>query len=173
MKAFLLKFSIFTGLYSLSCFAIFSLADGSTDAFYVKFTTPKQSSLIIGSSRAAQGLIPNIIVEKQADNKLYNYAFTIHTPYGKAYYNSIEKKLDHQSKDGLFLVCVNPWTLSSMTKNSEDSLHIRELGSFIEETHFVHMKPNIEYLIESFAGRNLDILMNKKKKGGVSNILHS
>ena len=61
MKTFLVQISIFIGICSLSFIAIFSLADGATDAFYLKFATPKQSSLIVGSSRAAQGIIPNII----------------------------------------------------------------------------------------------------------------
>ena len=85
--------TIFLGLFCTSCYAVFSLADGSTDAFYVKFTTPKQKALIIGSSRAAQGLQPAVINLVLENTHIYNYAFSrVHTPYGPAYFNSIKKK---------------------------------------------------------------------------------
>ena len=31
------------------------------DAYYGRFTSPKQKSLIVGSSRAAQGLVPHLL----------------------------------------------------------------------------------------------------------------
>ncbi|MEQ3794483.1 hypothetical protein AAFP94_04770 [Flavobacteriaceae bacterium MJ-SS4] len=161
-----MKISLFLGFCSISFFAIFSLADGTTDAFYLKFASSKQSSLIVGSSRAAQGIIPQMIQNKELDYDIYNYAFTIaHTPYGKVYYESIKRKLDVDSKNGLFLICVNPWTISSKTIHSEDSLHFRENGSFIDKTYFVNLNPNIEYLVESYDRFNIDIITNKKRKG--------
>ncbi|TVZ59165.1 hypothetical protein NA63_1690 [Flavobacteriaceae bacterium MAR_2010_105] len=166
MKRFILHSLFFLSIFLATCLGVFSFADGSTDAFYEKFTTPKQQSLVIGSSRAAQGIIPKVMNDSLGVSPLYNYAFTIaHTAFGRPYYNSIKRKLDPRSKSGLFLVCVNPWTVSSLRKYENDSLHYREEGSFIENTHFVSFKPNIEYLMESFQSKNIDILTNKYRKG--------
>lgn len=163
------KFIKATLLYIFYClvgvYIIFSFADGSSDAFYLKFTSPQQSNLIIGSSRAAQSIVPSTIKEKIGVD-FYNYGFTIaHTPYGRAYYKSIEKKLDKSTDNGIFLLCVNPWTLSAMTANPEDSLHFREVGSFIDKTNFVNLKPNVEYLVESYTTKYADILLNKGRVG--------
>ena len=41
---------------------IFSKADGYSDAFYLKFTSSKKSNLILGTSKAAQGLQPDVLM---------------------------------------------------------------------------------------------------------------
>jgi hypothetical protein len=166
MKRFLLHTTVFLAILVASFFAIYKLADGTTDAFYVKFTSPKQTSLIVGSSRAAQGIQPNVIDSIYGSNNLYNYAFTIvQSPYGKAYYNSIFKKLNKTSKKGVFILDVNPWTLSQYkTSNINDSGY-REDNTFLANTQFVNFNPNIEYLLESFKGKNEAIIRSKNRKG--------
>lgn len=166
MKRFLLHTIVFVLVFLISGFVVISQANGTTDAFYVKFTSPKQKGLIVGSSRAAQALRPKVIHDILKDPKLFNYAFSIaHSPYGKHYYESITRKVDPNSKDGLFLVCVNPWILSSLTEGTEDSLNFRENGSFMETTHFVNSKPNVEYILESFLDKNIRIITNKNRIG--------
>lgn len=166
MKTFLYKVIVFVILALSSMLLVFCLADGSTDALYLKFTSSKQASLIVGSSRAQQGVLPDVLNERMNNISIYNYAFSIaFTPYGKPYYESIQKKIDATSKTGIFLVCVNPWTISSVTPNPEDSLEFRERGSFIDKTHFVNLNPNLEYMIESYNSRNIDIFYNKSRVG--------
>ena len=59
-------------------------ADGNLDPFYIRFTTPKQKNMILGTSRAAQGLQPSIfdnVLNKKRDyisfyllfNNLFNH----------------------------------------------------------------------------------------------------
>jgi len=83
MKKFIIKTAIFSFL-TLSCFLfVLSRADGNTDPFYIRFTTPKQASLILGTSRAAQGLQPAVINEI-GKTQLFNYAFTLgQSPFGE------------------------------------------------------------------------------------------
>lgn len=165
MKRFLLHTCLFLILLLLGFFAVFASADGTTDAFYKKMASPRQSSLIVGSSRAAQGIRPSIVDSVYGSSNLYNYAFTIiQTPYGEAYYNSISKKLDKTTKNGVFIVEVNPWTISEY-KSSSQSQGYREDDTFIANTHFVNLNPNIEYLLESFNEKNEAILRNKNRKG--------
>jgi hypothetical protein len=55
------------------------LADGTSDDYYLKFSTPKQGSMILGTSRAKQGLIPSVLSEaiEGGDVKLFNFSFTL------------------------------------------------------------------------------------------------
>jgi len=63
---------------------ILSKADGNADAFYSKFTSTKKTNLILGTSKAAQGLQPQILT-KTAKKEFYNYAFAMSLEY-KFYY---------------------------------------------------------------------------------------
>lgn len=124
------------------------------DVFYRRFTSPKQSSLIIGSSRAAQGIQPSIIndnFKSHFTNTIYNYSFTIKTsPFGKAYYNSIKRKLKESGlKDGLFIIAVDPWSLSNITEMGDNKI-LREDAECVSKMILVNTKPNIEYFIRYF-----------------------
>ena len=145
---------------------VWSLADGSTDPFYVKFTTPKQTSLIIGSSRAAQCLQPDIINQILKEGTLYNYAFSrVHTPYGEAYFKSIKEKLNTHAKQGVFIIEVNPWSISDKFVSPDSSQN----HSFLSKIKHVDRHPNFEYLLKAFDQRNIKIisnrLLNKKENG--------
>jgi hypothetical protein len=149
MKRFLIQTSILTLFVLLSFGLIISRTDGCSDNFYLRFTSPVQKSLIIGTSRAAQGLLPDIL-NFETDFSLYNYSFTvIQSPYGPAYYNSIVKKVDPKSKNGLFLVTIDPWSIASDKTNPEDSTLFRETNLCVANTPFVAMNPNFFYLVNN------------------------
>jgi len=165
MKEFLVKGSIV--LFGILLFHIGAgfYADGSLDPFYLRFTSPRQNSLILGASRAAQGIRPKIIqdVLKEADWNLpiYNFSFTIGiSPYGPTYLNAIRKKLNRKTENGLFIVAVDPWLISAIA----DSLHFRERSNILGTTRFINWNPNFEYLIESYPKVWGNILLDKFKK---------
>ena len=59
---------------------------GGVDAFYGRFTTPPAGSLVLGTSRSAQGIRLAVLTTRpggQFEGPLLNYAFT-HSPYGPA-----------------------------------------------------------------------------------------
>ncbi|TPV33843.1 hypothetical protein FJ651_06705 [Paucihalobacter ruber] len=162
MKRFIWHIIGFILITGLSCYIIFMQADGYTDAFYVKFTTPKQNSLIVGSSRAAQGLQPNSMSRVLPNYPIYNYAFSrIHTPYGKPYLESIKLKLKEDSKKGIFIVEVNPWSICKQKNEVLDSVNFRENNSFLGGVKNVSVKPNLEYLMNFYEGKNVDIFTKK------------
>ena len=71
-------------IYGLT--AVF-FANGRIDPFYLLFTTPAQHSLILGNSRAAQGIVPSIVGASleplDFQGEPFNYSFTLSTsPYG-------------------------------------------------------------------------------------------
>ena len=168
MKRFLLQVAVFS-VITLAFYAwVLSRANGYTDAFYLRFTSPRQSSLVLGTSRAAQGILPSVLDEK-LDKKFYNFSFSIlHSPYGPVYLRSIRKKLDEKTRDGIFILAVDPWGISSKTADPNDSTNFREAKVALGNTPFVNTKPNFWYLIKNFDGQYYKIL--KKTNGNM--LLH-
>lgn len=160
MKRFILQTTAFILLTGFSFVFILYQADGYTDAFYLRFTTPKQFNLIVGTSRAAQGLQPAIFDEiLETDAPFFNYAFTLaQSPFGHVYLNSIKKKLDTTQRNGTFIITVDPWSISSETANPNDSAHFREINLALANTVNVNQKPNWGYLYHNFGGKYYQIL---------------
>jgi hypothetical protein len=164
MRKFILQLSLFLLLVAITFTWMLFKADGYTDAFYVRFTTPKQNSLILGSSRAAQGVHPQVFA-KIMNLDIFNYAFTIHhSPYGEEYLKSIKKKLNPESNDGTFIITVDPWSISSLTSNPNDSLKFRELNKCVSTTKIVDLNPNYDYLINNYVGRYYELIFNKSSQ---------
>ena len=166
MKKFLLQVMLFSILLITGMLFVFFIADSKSDAYYVRFTTPEQHSLIIGTSRAAQGLQPAVfdsIIYTKKEHHFFNYAFTINdSPYGPAYFESIEKKLDPAVKDGIFILTVDPWSIASINDNPNDSLHFRENKGFMGKTKYVTISPNIPYLVQSYGEPYINIIRKWK-----------
>jgi hypothetical protein len=122
------------------------LRRGQVDAFYGRFTTPPAGSLILGTSRAAQGIRPAVLAARLSgrfEGPLLNYAFTLtHSPYGPPYLRSIERKLRPEVKNGLFIVGVDPWSLSLAGPEGV----FPEDQSFIGQLNEVSQNPNFGYL---------------------------
>jgi len=162
MRKFIIKSSVFSIVSLLFFLFVFSMADGNTDPFYIRFTTPKQESLILGTSKAAQGLQPDIF-NKLCNTNLYNYAFTLgHSPFGATYLNSIKKKLKKESKSGIFIITVDPWSISSQSENPNDSISFKEVNRCLGNTIFVNIKPNIIYLVNNYDSKFYTILSKKR-----------
>ncbi|WP_042506783.1 hypothetical protein [Algibacter lectus] len=118
MKTFLFKSLLFFAVVTAIMTSVLVLYGGYVDYFYNKFTTPKASSMIFGDSRSLQGIQPRIINDyfeaSDLDLPMFNYSFTLgQIAYGKPYLNSIKKKLDTTTTNGLFIVTVHPFTLSN------------------------------------------------------------
>jgi len=128
-----------------------ALADCSTDNFYLRFTSSKQNSLIIGTSRSAQGIHPNILdsVLNLGDiNSIYNYSFSINnSSYGKEYYYAIKNKINESGQNGLFIITVDPWAISSDT-----TLHYNKIDieSVFHSMRYHNSCPNYEYLMKKY-----------------------
>tara|TARA_R110002051_G_scaffold325045_1_gene425455 strand:+ start:4165 stop:5076 length:912 start_codon:yes stop_codon:yes gene_type:complete len=160
MKKFIIQITAFSIVMIITFFGVLSMADGYTDDFYIRFTTKQQNNLIIGTSRAAQGIHPNVL-NKKLDKIFFNYAFTgLHSPYGEVYYNSIIKKLDSTTKDGTFIISVTPWAIASRTTEANDAKNFREVGLQLDNTKNVNSYPNFDYLLNNLQGRFYQILAN-------------
>lgn len=130
------------------------LTGKNTDDFYKRFSSPQQNSLILGSSRAASmnpEIIDGVIRQKYPEAELYDYAFTwAHSPYGPKYLESIEKKLKPDTKNGVFIVTVEPTALMVSKNNPDHPEYYIENDKSVAKTSHVDVNPNFEYLLESF-----------------------
>jgi hypothetical protein len=165
MKKFLLKTIIFCGLTLAMCIPLAFLADGYTDSSYMKFTTPLQRSFILGTSRAATGIIPDILdsaLSKAYDSlRMNNFAFTLlQTPYGEAYYQAVKKKLDPQTKGSVFIITVDPWSVSTFNNKYGDSATFTEESLAPGNMHLLNMQPNFEYLVKNYRDPYFKLIQN-------------
>jgi len=162
MKKFLFKIFLFFISFFFIIFIFFSLLEDqlAQDNFYFKFTTPKQSSMILGTSRAAQGLVPEII-NNELNIDIYNYSFTLmNSSYGPSYLNSIKKKINKKNKNGVFILAVDPWSISTKNNTNDDINLFRERELFVQKLNFVNVNPNFEYLFR-FSQNSFYDLLNK------------
>jgi len=150
LKKFLLHSALFLTLVLGSMVYVFYQADGYTDPFYARFTSPKQSSLIIGTSKAAQGIRPNVL-NKTLPDSIYNFAFTIaHSPYGPAYLNGIKRKISKETSDGIFILAVDPWSIADAHADPNDENQFDENKSFLNRLQTISSQPNIPYLVSYY-----------------------
>lgn len=162
MMRFLLKLLAFFLLLSVAMYFVLLQADGNTDDHYLKFTTPAQKNLIIGTSKAAQGMRPDALKEILGED-FYNYAFTIyHSPYGPTYLRSIQKKVHAPNGDGKYIVTVDPWSISTSSKTPNNPIKFWEKKITLENMRFVNLKPNPFYFLKNYNYNLLRVLESRE-----------
>ncbi len=176
---FLLKTLLFViPVLLLHVLAVY-MANETTDEQYAKFTGSRKSSLIIGTSRASQCVLPSVInaafAEKKIVANIYNYAFNLAvSPYGKAYYEAIKNKIDTQvhSKNNFFIICVDPWSISK-EKSAPDTDDGQ--SEYKKENPLTFLKsyaanPNWDYLLYKFNEGWGQILVRRYFKSGYATL---
>lgn len=165
MKKFIFQSITFAFIFCILIVLFCFFADGYTDPFYLRFTTKKQTSLIIGTSRAAQGIKPEVLNKILGRNDIYNYSFTIgHSPYGPTYLNSIKKKINNHTKTGLFVLAVDPWSISANIAAPNDADRFEEKNYALGNTVFTNLYPNPLYLLKNYNDSFYKILLPAKRK---------
>ncbi len=151
MQRFLLRLLLFITILLPVFLFVLSKADGYTDPFYIRFTTPRTSSMIVGTSRAAQGIQPQILNKKLSRDDLFNYAFTIHhSPFGPYYLESIRRKIKKGSSHGIFIVAVDPWSVANPVVAPGRSESFREKNNIPRTILFPFLNPNVQYLLTQY-----------------------
>ncbi len=154
MKKFIYK-TIIYGIGFLLLLFIFINSFGSyIDYFYLKFTTPKASSMVIGDSRSFQGiqpeLIDSLVSDSFYDKSLYNYSFTIgQFSYDSVNYISMKRKHNEKANNGLYILSIHPWVLSEPKEGIRG--HYNRILKVAPHTISDPNKyPNIEYMFKHF-----------------------
>jgi len=153
---------------------------GYIDPFYEKFTTPKQFSMILGGSRALQGISPKVLDSclKKSNYKLptYNFSFTIaQAVYGPSFLSALKRKLDTNATNQLFIVTVNPWVLSNRTPKSKVESDSIYKNTPPHNMNFMSLEPNVEYLVKNFRYFNFESIFKKNyflHKNGLSEAIN-
>ncbi len=128
------------------------LRHGYVDAFYARFAAPAAGSLVLGTSRAAQAIRPGVLAARlggRYEGPWLNYAFTLaESPYGPGYLSSIRRKLAPGTRRGLFVLAVDPWSLSMPKKwrGSGRATTFPEANSMVSQLASVSQHPNLDYL---------------------------
>ena len=104
-----------------------------------------------------------MVFKRFLNRNFYNFSFTnAHSPFGSVYLNSIKHKLNPNIKDGIFIVTVDPWSISNNGVNPNDTTNFTENNLVLANTNFVNMNPNFEYLLKNLSGEYYKILMPNK-----------
>ena len=161
MQKFIQHIGLLLVLVFVTMLLVFSRINGYSDAYYLKLTSDKKSNLILGTSKALQGIQPTVL-QNNLHKSFYNYAFAISiSPYGSIYYSSIMEKLDTEDTNQTFILAVDPWSLSSLTKNPNDSSHFREKKACLKDARNPKFAINFSYLFRYFDESFYFILKNK------------
>ncbi|SHG39757.1 hypothetical protein [Chryseobacterium sp. OV279] len=148
MGKFLFKISFYIIGIIAVLMLLASYADGNTDDNYMHFAVEKPKNIILGDSRSVQGIVPEVLKNKLAtpfDNFSLNIA---QSPYGEIYLNALKRKLDPDTKNGIFIVTVNPWNLSLKNDVFTKADYPEEKSPF-KNMYFYNMSPNYEYLLKN------------------------
>ena len=148
-KRFFLKLAC-VGVFALMLHAaMIPFVDGTTLIYFHKCSSPKQHSLIIGTSRASQAIMPSVLKDSLGIDML-NFAFNGTTsPYGKVYTHAIEEKLIQHSS-GTFIVCVDPWSLRVMTDSITGEEEFPEEKNILHKLYSFNGYPNIEFIAKDY-----------------------
>lgn len=149
MRRFLIKVFLAGGVALVLHAVAGFFADEHLDPYYLRFTGPHRGSLILGTSRAAQGIRPQVLshrLGKALPHAPLNFAFTVsHSPYDDAYLHAIKLKLDTSASDGLFIVTVDPWSLAERLAGGSEA----EATGMLAKQRSFNTTPNYEYLIRN------------------------
>ncbi|MGJ8664883.1 MAG: hypothetical protein ACSHW7_00825 [Patiriisocius sp.] len=162
MKKFIQHSILWAVLLIGSMLVVFLSVDGTSDPFYLKFTTPKQSGLVLGSSIAGLAVNPSVLKENGVESPIYNYAFAAPlSPYGPSYLRAIKAKLDPKTKNGIFIITVEPLAISSDAVDPNDTLYFEEREGFLGKLSSFNSNPNFDYLLNHYNDYNFKFLWNK------------
>jgi len=110
--------------------------------------------MILGDSRSFQGIQPSLInsyfKNKEFSLPILNYSFTIaQMSYGEIWNESIKRKLDTTTRNGLFILTVTPWMLSKRESDDEEKKIFFERDEPPNNMTCVTLNPNFEYFVKN------------------------
>ncbi len=158
MKKTFIKFLVYALVLIVIHYMAAMQAGSYFDPFYLRFTSGQHPSLILGTSRAAQGILPEVLNQELTDDytPIFNFGFTVaNSPYGKVYRKAIQQKLDttRQSKKNIFVISVDAWSIATKNNPADDVALYRENNLFLDNMKTIGKagKPNLEYLTKGYA----------------------
>lgn len=168
MKKFIKKLMIWILPLLLLFGVLGSFADGNTDDNYLQFTR-QGNNIIMGDSRGAQAIVSDTLEKHFLGRAFDNFALNItYSPYGEIYLKGLKRKLKKNTKDGIFILTVDPWSVS-MDKNATG---FSEEPSPLNDMILYNIKPNYEYLIRHYHQSWFYIYRDRAAQGKSATFLH-
>ena len=165
MKLFLSKLflRLITAVVGLILFTGFftNYFKNKFDPYYVKLLNKTDRGLILGDSRALQGINPECL-----NFPTFNFAFTIgHSPYDDSYLKLIIKKVDTISKVKRYhIISLTPWSILN-PENADQDIN----PYFSEKLNLPFTKPNWEYIAKFWDLSFVNSLKLLRSKGYTTN----
>lgn len=137
-------------------FFVDRLSHQQVDDYYYKFTQ-EAGGLILGISRAHDGIVPNILEEqlssKNMDGPIVNFAFTKNqSPYGEVYLEAIKKKLKKEVHNGgVFVLSVNPGVFMEKPHVKDEDIYKMDKKMLIGKVSNFNSMPNYDYIINCYS----------------------
>jgi hypothetical protein len=171
MKKFLLKLSFYLAAGMLVFAVLGSFADGNTDDNYMHFAVEKPHNIILGDSRGSQAVLPSILKDKLHQN-FDNFSLNVvQSPYGPIYLKALKRKINPDTKNGVFILTVDPWNLS-LDKNVKSPKDFPEEHSPLKNMYTYDFSPNYEYLLRNYGRSWFKIFTEREAKGRSNTYLH-
>ncbi|MBR9853728.1 MAG: hypothetical protein GYB37_04005 [Algicola sp.] len=152
MRYFILKLTLFFSLLaSAYLFMVNKLSEGYVDMYYPKYTQ-HAGGLVIGLSRADQGIDPKTIVENlelKTDLPLINFAANQYY-YGEVYLEGIKQKLKHGSGNGLFILSVSPGSFTGPIGFGTKGIKEMDGKTAMGKAEDFNSDPNYSYIINCY-----------------------
>ncbi|RMZ61227.1 hypothetical protein D1632_03470 [Chryseobacterium nematophagum] len=163
MKTFLLRISLYIiGVVAVLLF-LGSYADGNTDDNYMHFTGAKPSNIILGDSRGAQAIVPDVLNTKFKNREFNNFAFNIaESPYGKVYFEALKKKINPHAQNGIFILTVSPWNVSVEMSDNNVEIYPESISPLVDMC-FYDLNPNYEYLLKNYTSSWFNIYRDREE----------
>lgn len=149
---------------------ILTRVNGYIDTHYLKVSSPRQSNLILGTSRAAVGIDPDVLFKYTSSN-YYNFSFSVaESSFGPSYFELIKKKVNIKDSNQTFILTVDPWSICSESKFPNNVDYFRENELSLHNLYRVDVNPNVQYLLRKFSGRYTDIIAKKLSNDSILNL---
>jgi hypothetical protein len=150
---FIAKLLVFCSVLIASyLFLVNKLSQGYVDMYYPKFTQ-RGGNLILGLSRADQGIVPAIL---QEELKSENYAETYvnfasnQSFYGEVYLNAVKEKLDQSVANGLFVLSVTPGCFTAPKSAGEKEIVRMDEYTIMGKADNFTSNPNYNYIVNCY-----------------------
>lgn len=177
MKEILWKISILT-LFLIGSYYFFmgELARGQVNDNYSKFTH-QSPSLIIGLSRAHNGISPKVLdsalSEVPYQRGFLNFAFEkSQSPYGKVYLEAVKKKIPEKTKQGIFILSVCPGSfMTPIQLTTEQEIEDLDKKSLVGKINQLNKDPNYEYIRKGYGGSLYKALIPHNAK--ITTVFHN
>lgn len=166
MKNLILKAVIFCSLLAGGYLLLVDkLSKGYVDMNYQKFTQ-EAGSLIIGLSRADQGIDPGTIEQHipggDLNGPLVNFASN-QFYFGETYFNAIKKKLNTSGGNRIFIITVSPGSFTAPKGFGTKGITVMDSKMGIGKTKDFTSNPNYSYIMNCYGSGLYTALLENRK----------